>query len=214
MAKDDETQTFNPKHRIVGAIVLVSLAVIFVPLLLDDGVPPTGGKTSSEIPARPDDTPAGATKVVVTPLASGAGDKAAAEPPAPPAAAVPHDAAAEKPAAAAPPAEVKPAPPPAEKKPEAPSAKPKPPAKTPGTGKVTKGWVVQVGTFSHADNAERLREKLKSHGHAVSSENITLDGGKAVRLRVGPFRDKTAAVKAQARIQKDVGVQGVVLAYP
>jgi len=69
--------------------------------------------------------------------------------------------------------------------------------------------------FNNADNAARLEEKLKAQGHNVSADNITLDGGaKAVRLRVGPFHDRPLALKAQARIQQEVGVQGVVLAYP
>ena len=76
------------------------------------------------------------------------------------------------------------------------------------------GWVVQVGTFADTANAARLESKLRSQGQAVLTERIELDGRKAVRLRVGPFAERAAALRAQQRIEKDVGVKGVVLAYP
>ena len=88
------------------------------------------------------------------------------------------------------------------------------PAKAPVADKITQAWVVQVGTFSNADNANHLRDKLKSHGHAVHTESVTLSGKKALRLRVGPFSNKELAVKAQAQIRKELHVQGVVQSYP
>ena len=66
MAQDDERPQFNPKHRIAGAIILVSLAVIFVPMVLDESKPPAENPTLAQIPAR--DAPASETKIVVTPV--------------------------------------------------------------------------------------------------------------------------------------------------
>jgi len=48
----------------------------------------------------------------------------------------------------------------------------------------------------------------------VHVETVTLAGKKALRLRVGPFRDKEQAAKAQAQIRKELHVQGVVQSYP
>jgi DedD protein len=73
---------------------------------------------------------------------------------------------------------------------------------------------VQVGTFANTENAEHLREKLTSHGYAVNAESVTFQGNKATRLRVGPFHEKSAAAKAQAQLQKELNIQGMVLAYP
>jgi DedD protein len=73
---------------------------------------------------------------------------------------------------------------------------------------------VQVGTFSNTANATRLEKMLRAQGQPVLSERVSLGGNNAVRLRVGPFRDRAAALKARERINKDVGVKGVVLAYP
>lgn len=192
---------FNPKHRIIGAIVIVALAVIFLPMILDEREPPSELKKLAEIPSRRD---VSETRVVVSPVPAPevktSGD--AATPVTPVVETVT-------------PPEPEPKPVTPVKKPE--PAKTKPAAKATterAAEKITKGWVVQVGTFSNAENAAKLRDSLKSHGHAVHAESVTLNGGKAVRLRVGPFREKSEAVKAQAQIQKESGTEGVVQAYP
>ncbi|HKQ30969.1 MAG TPA: SPOR domain-containing protein [Burkholderiales bacterium] len=204
MAKDDDRPQFNPRHRIAGAIILVSLAVIFVPMLLDESTTPADNQSLTTIPER--DAPE--TKVVIAPVA-------------PPVAEPAKIASAEPDAAAV--AKVEPVPEPkapatttaaVEKKTDS-IAKAKPvAAKASDVEKISKGWVVQVGTFANAENAGRLREKLQGQGYAVNSESVTLQGNKAVRLRVGPYRDKTAASKIQAQLQKDLSIQGVVLAHP
>lgn len=223
MAKDDERPQFNPKHRIAGAIILVSLAVIFVPMLLDESTEPAENQSLTRIPERD----AAETKVVVapvTPLASesdatqaqiaarpepdakipSAGSdsaKTAPESQDAPAKSEPSTSETKMPAAATATVEKK----------TADTAKA---AKSGDAGRIAKGWVVQVGTFANADNAGRLREKLQSQGYSVNSESITVRGSKAVRLRVGPYRDKVAAHKVQGQLQKELSIQGVVLAYP
>jgi DedD protein len=213
MAKDDERPQFNPKHRIAGAIILVSLAVIFVPMLLDESGSTAENQTLTKIPERD----AAETKVVIAPVAPPLPelDKTPNVEPAAPAAAP------EKPAVVAKSEPIAPEPKPAsthtaavEKKADT-TAKAKPVVAKPGdVDKISKGWVVQVGTFANADNAGRLRDKLQGQGYAVNSESVTVQGNKAVRLRVGPYRDKAAASKAQAQLQKDLSIQGVVLAHP
>src|SRR3989344_3603201 len=172
--RDDARPVFNPKHRIVGAIVLVALVVIFVPMILDEREPPAELKGVREAPPRTEITE---TRVVVTP--------------------VPADEAKPRESSEAakitpPPAESKPAP---EAKPAVPQEKPPQPA----AAKIENGWVVQVGTFSNTQNALRLRDKLKSLGHAVHTDSVTVGGKKALRLRVGPFADRARADKAQAQ---------------
>jgi DedD protein len=214
MAKDDERPQFNPKHRIAGAIILVSLAVIFIPMLLDKSTPPPENQTLTEIPAR--DAPA-ETRVAVTPLTP---DAEPATAPAPVPSAEPTAPAVAKPVA--PDAAVAIATP--EAKPaalESPEKKSDPTSKRAGTApanetteKIAKGWAVQIGTFANTANAERLRERLKGLGYAVNAESVTVEGSKAVRLRVGPYREKAAATKARTQLQKDVNIQGLVVAYP
>lgn len=207
MAQRDDAHTdFNPKHRIVGAIIIVALVVIFVPMILNQrepppdvrpGVPTARGQIAETrvvvTPVTPEEsgTVAGGVTVVQneTPAAG-----SAPKPETPPAAP------AEKPAAP--------------KKPPAAPTNGKAAKASAATEKITKGWIVQVGTFSNKENAIHLRSKLSSHGHDVHTETVMLAGKKATRLRVGPFRDKPQAEKAQAQIRKETGVQGVVQTYP
>src|SRR3989344_1361412 len=63
--RDDARPVFNPKHRIVGAIVLVALVVIFVPMVLNEREPPAELKGATEAPAR---KVVADTKLVVAPV--------------------------------------------------------------------------------------------------------------------------------------------------
>lgn len=209
MADRDEARTeFNPKYRIVGAIVLVALLVIFVPMILDESEPPPELRNERQPRARVEATD---TRVVVTPVPGTEARKETLEtasvvvppPPAPVEEKTKPEAKptepVEKPVAAKKP-EVAPAP---EK-----SAKPVAIAYKPGNA----AWVVQVGTFSNMQNATQLRDKLKSLGHTVHSHSITVSGKKLMRLRVGPFVDRSKADRAQAQIRKETGIAGVVQA--
>lgn len=222
MAKDDERPQFNPKHRIAGAIILVSLAVIFVPMLLDESTPSTTSQALTEIPTR---DAASDTKVVVTQIPTPASeavkaqvtvadpiDKSTAELPVP----AVRTETAKADAVVETKSSVAKAGPVAAVEKKIDSARPRQVStKRPSAGdKVSKGWIVQVGTFTNRDNAERLRDKLKTNGYAVNAESVTLHGSNATRLRVGPFAEKAAAAKAQTQLQKDLNIQGVVLVYP
>ncbi len=203
MADKDIPPNFSPKHRIVGAIVIVALVVIFVPMLLNESEPPPELKGARTIPPR---NAAAETRVVVTPVASEesrpvTGSPTATNPVTPPAA-----------TETAPKPETKPTTSP--EKPAPVKEKEKPAKVAAAPEKITKGWVVQVGTFSNAENAAYLRDKLKSHGHMAYTESVALAGKKALRLRVGPFHDKEQATKAQAQIRKELHVQGVIQSYP
>jgi DedD protein len=190
--RNEARPDFNPKHRIVGAIILVALVVIFVPMLLNENEPPPEIKGGREMPPRG----ATETKVIVTPVATEE-TKPAQNP------------------EAVTKTETTPAITESAPMPETKTAPVEKPAKASVVADtITQGWVVQVGTFSNTDNANHLRDKLKSHGHAVHTESVTLAGKKALRLRVGPFSNKELAVKAQAQINKELHVQGVVQSYP
>src|SRR3990172_8797305 len=195
--RDDARPEFSPKHRIVGAIVLVALVVIFVPMILSGREPPPELKGTSETPPRAEITE---TKMVVTPVP--------AEEPTP-------SESTERVKVVQVPVEPKPVPMP-EAKPAAPveqppeAKKPEPAPAKPAAVKIEDGWMVQVGTFSNTQNAARLRDRLKNLGHSVQADSVTVGGKKAMRLRVGPFADRAKADKAQAQIRKETGVAGVV----
>ncbi len=176
--------TVNLKHRIIGAVILVSLAVIFLPMIFSEREPPAELKAISEIPGK------------------GAAPDVAPAPPsaAPPAPVVEPAVPGKKPTA--------------ETKPPVPAVSKAPAKAAPAPAVPAKGWAVQVGVFANAANAAKLADKLKAQGHHVLTDNIAQSGEKRVRLRVGPFADKVAAQQAQAKIQKANGIAGAVQAYP
>ena len=196
-------EDFNPRHRIVGAVVLVALAVIFLPMLLSDRAPdpepalsvgkPTPDTKIVVVPVTPPGTkplpaPIPSEKSVATqtmdiPVAPAAVPSSSATPPSPDAASTrPLPEKTPKPALTA-------------------SAKP--------TAAVT-GWTVQVGAFSLLENAKRLQTQLKQKGYLAVLDPPAPAKGKTVRVEVGPFKDAASAKTAQARIQKEFGIKGVV----
>lgn len=227
MSQKDPTN-FDPKHRIIGAVILVALAVIFVPAILDrSGQPETATTTVSDIPTPSNQNENKVVVVPVTPPGSSAGPAIGADPSTTAAAPADKPATAETPAvtAKAPTEQPISAPPAKEPSPvasAAPAPRPKEPtvAAKPTAKPVSRqadlknGWVVQVGTFANAANANRLQDQLQKMGHKVNVDRVNRGGTNSVRLRVGPFKDKAHAVKAQGQIRRDTGVQGVVLAHP
>lgn len=165
----------NLKHRLIGAVILVLVAVMLVPLILREQEPPTELKTVSDAPDKG-----------VAPVAAPAPAPSEYTLPEPPSEPAPEKKPATAPTAKAPAEVVKP----------------------------SKGWVVQVGIFANAGNATRLSERLKQQGHAVLLDSISQNNEKRTRLRVGPFANKDAAQRAQAKIQQQAGVAGAVVVYP
>ena len=219
--KDSARPDFNPKHRIVGAIVLVALVVLVVPRFFDKREPPPELQGNQELSAPGVDTE---TRVVVTPVTEDTAPKQSsamsAKVETPPAISSGAPSAEIKPAEKAPieKAEVvkNPPPAPAGKEPvvvkKAETAPTKTQAAKPvsAVDKKVKGWVVQVGIFSNSENANHLSDNLKRNGQQAYTESVMHAGKKVVRVRVGPFRDKEQAVKAQAQIQQESGVKGTV----
>ncbi len=225
--KGDSESDFNPKHRIVGAIIVVSLAVIFLPMIFDDeSSKPELSKTARQLERIPEAD--AETEVFRLPAASLAQTK-------PQSPTVVDDERLEESSRVQTPDKTAVATstrkddtkasstavhtnrPLRDLAQEGSTAKDKAEtvalAETPASTDAPKGWVIQVGTFSNSDNAQRLRDKLRQSGFLVNLEDVHLRDGDAVRVRVGPYRQKQVAVKAQARIQEQVGLKGVVLAY-
>jgi DedD protein len=213
------------KQRLVGAIVLVALAVIFIPMLLPGEGDLSGGIKTTNIPPEPDFRfPPIPSAPSEPPVASAAyvplGDDDADEPKASETVVV-----ASKPVAKAvakpesKPAEKQKAPVKSVTKPK-PVAKPKPAAPVHRPMSVKKssgrveGWVVQVGSFSARNNARGLRDKLRQQGHASFVERINGSAGPVYRVRVGPELSKQAATQLRKRLEKEAGLKGLVQAYP
>jgi len=192
------------KARLIGAAVLVAVAVLLIPELL------SGRKTAEPQPA--DSAEARGTRTFTIELNGGtaAGDPqpppvVEAPAPAPAPVAVEEHIAAEPPAAA--PAEPAPEPVAAREPPDvakAPPASPvKPPVDTaPARAAVTRGgWAVQVGAFGSATAAQRLVKDLQGAGYRAYVSPVTRAGKTLHRVRVGPEAGRDDANRLAERLK-------------
>jgi len=182
------------KQRIVGAIVLVALAVIFIPMILPGHREIGFQDTGSPIPPKPTELenlkvlelekpqPAPAPREIVrTPIDERSPETPVVETP--------------------PTTEAKT--PPAPEKPTPESSTTAPTTTQPETAAATvpKAWAVQVGSFTQRDNAMKLRDKLRAKGYKSFVEQITSAGKTFYRVRVGPVVTRDNAEALQKELQ-------------
>ncbi len=217
------------RHRLMGSVVLVLIAVVGFPLLFDTQPRPVAVDTPIVIPDRQSTSPL--TSGTPVPAA-----QAPAKPLLPASEAVPPQASLDAreevvlpaaPAVAAPvpdtpkavlPADkVKEKETVAKKEPAAPAKAEKPAAaakpKDDGgkaqalldgkSAKATAGRaVIQVGAFSDAAKVRDVRQKLEQAGLKTYTQVVEKDGKNTTRIRVGPYETREEADKVAARIRK------------
>ena len=199
MAVQEQESDFEPRHRILGAVILVAIAFIVFSVVLNEKPQQLlpGDKSAS---SEPD------TRVVVTPIPSPQArtqerpQTRVIDNPLAPKTTTPQEPVKTE-AAEVEPEKLKPV-----ERTTAPAPKPS----TPAAAK--EQWLVQVGTFANPENARRLRTKLEAQKYQVTLKVVTIQSGTAVRVRVGPFSSKTSAERARDAINKSNGIKGVVLA--
>lgn len=206
---------FLLKQRLVGAVVLVALGVIFIPMLLEG--PHRNLVPDMEPLPEPEDQHVG------QPLER---FPAAGEIPTQPALAVVQtDAAAGQPESDQPEPGDKDAPPQGEVPPlplPQPESSPEPakqntveagPAESAERAKLG-SWVLQAGSFSSERNALRLRDKLREAGFVTQVERVLVEGKTHFRVRVGPYLERAEAERDQKKLAKTFDLSGRVLSYP
>jgi len=72
-------------------------------------------------------------------------------------------------------------------------------------------WVVQVGSFSNADNAESLLEKLRSAGFSAYAVTVSDTRGTRHNIRVGPEIERQSAIRIAAEIRQKINLDGIVM---
>ncbi|MEE4921245.1 SPOR domain-containing protein [Pseudomonas alliivorans] len=212
------------KQRMVGALVLIALAVIFLPMLFtrqDESHP-----VQVDAPAAPQ-APAG-QQVQVEPVTvpepqalpqepvPDEDDVAVSnQPPSMPIAPAPAPApAAQAPAATAPPA-VKPAPAPKSTPAPATPAAPTAPAvaKAAPSGVDANGlsvsWSVQLASMSNRANADNLQKTLRTQGYNAYIR--TADG--VNRVFVGPLIERAEADRLRDQLDKQQKLKGIVVRF-
>lgn len=201
------------KQRVVGAAVLVALAVVFIPIFLDDGAPPPPVPDAVSIPPEPSGFE---SRVVPLDEAREAAIEAGIDADLAPPAVPPQEPPAVPPAPmeeSQPETTAAPALPPA-----APAApEPRPEARSPDAADTPRAevvaWTVQLGSFANDENAKRLIEKLRAADYPAYLERRTDNGETAFKVRVGPEVRREDAESLRATLHKEFGLEGMLLRY-
>ncbi|MDU4055428.1 MAG: cell division protein [Pseudomonas sp. PGPPP4] len=214
------------KQRVIGALVLLALIIIFVPMLFNrqddarkvavEAPPQPAAPTVPATEVQPVQTPEAPPVVVVpdepakplgkpqTPIAGTAGQAPTQNAPVSPAPAQSQPAApvAKAPATPAPVASA----------PAAPSATPAPAAKPDsrlGAANLPNSWSVQLASLSSRPSADALQAKLRSQGYNAYVR--TADGMN--RVFVGPVIERSEADRLRDQLNKQNGVKGFVVRF-
>jgi DedD protein len=211
------------RHRLIGAVVLVLIAVVGFPLVFDTQPRPVAVDTPIVIPDRQTVAPLTAPTPVPAAQAPAKPWKMAPETLSTQSGLDPREEVVPAPAPAIVQAEAKPKPPEAEaeKPKEKPADKPaeKAPEKTAETrakddankakalleGKAAPAerMVIQVGAFTDAGKVREVRRKLEENGLKTYTQVVEgKDGKPTTRVRLGPYESRDEAEKVAARIRK------------
>jgi DedD protein len=201
------------KKRLIGALVLVTLAVIFVPMWFEpesslDTLPPIQESMSRA----PSFDPKVQTEVFLRPEDSGVGGLdetrlTVSEPLALPAAGVAGSGGAA--ATTSRPADAGTAKPPTKEETTA-NAAGSPRAANDGMP----SWVIQVASVATPEGAADLERKLRAGGFTAFVEKATVNGKVYYRVRVGPELDRARAEQTAARLRERHKVNTLITNYP
>lgn len=206
------------KQRVIGALVLVSLAVIFVPMLFDE----PHSERSSRVIDLPEEPPFPEVDLSAPPVeepvtqsyrleeVKPAGDGTTSTQ------AVGSNTANEPVVEVEPtrPAEPQPAPAPVVESQPATPAPTTPPVEQVSSADYTNSlegaWIVQMGSFGNADNARRLRDQAREKGYSSHLQEITRGDTVLTRVFCGPFAEKSEAERAKHSLDSAFGINSLV----
>ena len=222
----------NIKQRIVGAIVLVSLGIIVIPMLLDGEKDQQQNISNSNIPVLPSHldkkiAPVASPKpryqprpVSVRPIdeltdtSMSETDTAKADK-----AKMPGEQAASQ-------AKKSQAPQQQSLKPEANTMQNNQAASKntsaalnygtaskPKTSRIESGFTIQVGSFGNKANAFSLRDKLRKDDYRAYIESVTITEGVRYRVRVGPFLKYDEAEDNRDKLKQQHHLNGTIVKY-
>ncbi|MEN1926343.1 SPOR domain-containing protein [Luteimonas sp. MJ293] len=77
------------------------------------------------------------------------------------------------------------------------------------------GFVVQLGAFSSAGDANALRDRVRAQGFNAFTQTVqTADRGVLTRVNAGPVVSRAEAERLKAQVQDKVQVEGMVRSHP
>ncbi|MFO8141593.1 MAG: SPOR domain-containing protein [Marinobacter sp.] len=197
------------KQRIIGALVLVSLAVIFVPMIFDE---PHSERESRSVMI-PEEPPFPEVDVPAEPMPDGSDYGITTEP---------ADTASAEPAPGfrliegadrevSDPADVEQAEPQVSAPEPVPEATPEPIEETSEYNRSLEGaWVVQLGSFGNADNARRLRDNARDMGFGAHLQQVERGDTTLTRVFSGPFASKSDAEAAKSALDQAFSLNSLV----
>ncbi|EGH73904.1 SPOR domain-containing protein [Pseudomonas syringae] len=209
------------KQRMVGALVLIAVAVIFLPMLFtrEDETrqvqveAPAAPQAPAASQVRVDPVPVPEPQVLPQEPVPGDDDMSSSQPPSMPIAPAPT--AQTAPAAPASKAAAKPAPAPAPAPataaaPAAPAAPAKPaaPAGVDANG-LSISWSVQLASMSNRANADNLQKTLRTQGYNAYIR--TADG--VNRVFVGPLIERAEADRLRDQLDRQQKLKGIVVRF-
>lgn len=75
------------------------------------------------------------------------------------------------------------------------------------------GYVIQLGAFSNAESVASLIKQLRAQGFAAYSESAQVNGKTLIRLFVGPALSESELEAQLPELQKLTGLSGRVVSY-
>jgi DedD protein len=75
------------------------------------------------------------------------------------------------------------------------------------------GWVVQLGSFRHQKNVKDLLAQLEKGGYRAFSRPVKTSAGNLTKVFVGPDLDKSKLIKALSHLKQLTNLQGRVTPF-
>jgi len=76
------------------------------------------------------------------------------------------------------------------------------------------GFAVQLGAFSSAAEADKLRDRARAAGFSAFVQQVRTDKGTLSRVRVGPVMNRADADQLKAQVSAKLGISGIVQSHP
>ncbi len=75
------------------------------------------------------------------------------------------------------------------------------------------GWVLQIASFSRQANAEVMKKALLTQGYKAFTRSIETDEGMSTRVYIGPRLSQDAFEQDRQAINKEFAVKSIVVRY-